>query len=281
MWRTPAKRVLSHAFLYNPLINRHYPMMTSLVSHRSFPHLLVSCISLPIFGSATSKWMNREQEKRSVYESTDFYHMLAFLVTAAAFSNAVSYVAFFRLGYNQITARFSSVQKPSRRLLPGSQFSFPVNWLRDRTSRFFRSPLARRIEDMPPPVSLGACGPIYAMATISALAYPDIQSSISWFPVSTTSLRCGLGGALLVDAFGIFYACTRFNHWAHIGGALFGALYYARGMNLWNLFRELGIQHAPSEDRKAIKDVRKLVRAGKRLDLEFKREVDLRVDREP
>ena len=87
-------------------------------------------------------------------------------------------------------------------------------------------------------------------------------------PGLSIGVQHGLSGALLLDAIGVFYGwrCVlyhesfariakqnlitellptltnrRFDHWAHIGGAAFGGLYYVYGAELWDdLRRKLG-----------------------------------------
>ena len=39
--------------------------------------------------------------------------------------------------------------------------------------------------------------------------------------------------------------CSRFNHWAHLGGVAFGALYWAYGPRAWEFFREASLGGLP------------------------------------
>lgn len=41
------------------------------------------------------------------------------------------------------------------------------------------------------------------------------------------------------------YMCSRFNHWAHLGGVAFGALYWAYGPRVWEFFREASLGGLP------------------------------------
>lgn len=38
-----------------------------------------------------------------------------------------------------------------------------------------------------------------------------------------------------------------FDHWAHLGGALFGAVYYAIGPQIWDFFRVVNLGDLPPE----------------------------------
>ena len=174
---------------------------------------------------------------------------------------------FLTLGWS----RLMSGRTPSQvhAMLPdGLAHGSWLSSLRFRISRFFAPAPRGQFKDMPGPVSFGTSGSIYALATVTALAYPDVRASFNWMPGLSIGVQHGLGGALLLDAIGVFYGwrCAlyhepffrvtkqnliidllqtlthrRFDHWAHIGGAAFGGLYYVYGAELWDdLRRKLG-----------------------------------------
>lgn len=244
LWKMPlARPLVTRCFTHDPLKKSRYTLITSMFSHRSFVHLVASCAALPCFGAATASWMSMQQDRLSnmgIPEATSKYHLLAFILTAALVSNVVSKTMFLTLGWS----RLMSGRTPSQlhAMLPdGLAHGSWLSSLRFRISRFFAPAPGGQFKDMPGPVSFGTSGSIYALATVTALAYPDLRASFNWMPGLSIGVQHGLGGALLLDAIGVFYGWRRFDHWAHIGGAAFGGLYYVYGTELWDdLRRKLG-----------------------------------------
>jgi rhomboid-like protein len=104
--------------------------------------------------------------------------------------------------------------------------------------------------------SLGASGAIYAAVTVSALAFPDAQVSLIFPPFISLPIQAGVGGLVMLDMIGIIRGwrwvhvpmCMRaslimvmpfrmFDHYAHLGGAAFGAIYYMYGPQWWAFMR--------------------------------------------
>ena len=74
-------------------------------------------------------------------------------------------------------------------------------------------------------ISLGASGAIYGLVGLLTWTLPHVQSHIIFLPFFHTDLRTLLGGFMLLDIAGIVFGWRVFNHWAHLGGALFGLAY--------------------------------------------------------
>lgn len=75
------------------------------------------------------------------------------------------------------------------------------------------------------------------MIVLSALAYPDINVSLIFPPTPGIPIRYAVGGLVLMDMFGVWRRWKRFDHFAHLGGAAFGALYYRYGPQFWDQMR--------------------------------------------
>ena len=73
--------------------------------------------------------------------------------------------------------------------LPSDALRSPLpSRLWSRISRYLTPAPRGHIKDMPQPVSLGTSGPIYALATLSALAVPDAQLMFSNMPLQSIGL---------------------------------------------------------------------------------------------
>lgn len=236
LWKTPLRPFMHHAFTHNPLDGRFYTTVTSMFSHRSIVHLVVSCSALTCFGTPIAAWMTQHQDDRvnpSTYESTSEYHLLAFIFFSSIVSVSISQIAFLTLGWRRMMSGRALSQLHAS--IPSNALHSPLPlrlWL--RISRYLTPAPKGHVKDMPQLVSIGASGPTYALATLSVLAAPDAQLMFSNMPMPSIGLQQGLSAALLFDFLGVFYGWRRFDHWAHIGGAAFGAVYYVYGVPWWN-----------------------------------------------
>jgi rhomboid-like protein len=113
--------------------------------------------------------------------------------------------------------------------------------------------------------SLGASGAIYASVTLTALAFPDAVVSLIFPPTHPIPIEWGVGGLVLLDVIGALRGwrcadsgspnarcgpdvfCSLFDHWAHLGGAAFGAFYYAYGPRIWDFLRSLDAEMIEEE----------------------------------
>jgi rhomboid-like protein len=105
--------------------------------------------------------------------------------------------------------------------------------------------------------SLGASGAIYSSMVLTALAFPDLHIALTIPPSFPIPIQYGVGTLVLVDCIGVLKGwryvalltdvsrylgadwdgCSFFDHYAHLGGALFGAGYFMMGGKLWDEFR--------------------------------------------
>ncbi|KAF7794403.1 hypothetical protein EIP86_005537 [Pleurotus ostreatoroseus] len=87
--------------------------------------------------------------------------------------------------------------------------------------------------------SLGASGAIYGTVTLTALAFPDTQVALIFPPTWPIPIQWGVGGLVALDILGALRGWKIFDHYAHLGGAAFGAWYYSYGPGIWNACRLL------------------------------------------
>ncbi|KAI0048711.1 hypothetical protein FA95DRAFT_1005108 [Auriscalpium vulgare] len=88
------------------------------------------------------------------------------------------------------------------------------------------------------PITHGATGVSYALWTLTALSPYDTEYKFFGGIGATPAVaHWGLGCALLYSALGAALGWRRFDYWARLSGAAFGALYYRYGMQLWDAGR--------------------------------------------
>lgn len=87
--------------------------------------------------------------------------------------------------------------------------------------------------------SLGASGAVYAALVTTALAYPDTHISLILPPTPPIGIQYGVGGLVLMDVVGALRGWKMLDHWAHLGGAAFGAMYWRYGSDMWDRTRVL------------------------------------------
>ncbi|KAI0782686.1 hypothetical protein C8Q75DRAFT_500552 [Abortiporus biennis] len=226
-WRFPRlKPVMDRSFTHSPLSGRSYTMLTSVFSHHSFMHLLFNSMALASFGSAASVYLTTQQRQdpKGLPESTVIYHFLAFFVTAGLFASLTSHVASARLKFPRMVTQM--VAELSQKNLPTTAGSLKAS-----------SDTVRKAATSILP-SLGASGAIYAAVTLTALAYPDSEVSIMFFPMFHLPAQVAIFGLVGLDVLGIIRGWRLFDHWAHLGGAVFGIWYHTYGMKVWNWFRK-------------------------------------------
>jgi rhomboid-like protein len=250
-WQIPVLRpfMMSH-FTHHPLSGKTYTMLTSMFSHSSFLHLLFNCMALTSFGvfnfvrpqdeadrvvspaSATSTWMTREQVHAGSHlrESTATYHFLALYLSSGLFSSLASHLVVTRTVYPRLVSKL--VQRGEQ----GS--SGVIQKLSSSLSSAAKRPATDATAVTPTILpSLGASGAIYSTVIISTLAFPEAEVSLVFPPTPSFPIQYGVGGLVLLDCIGILRGWRFFDHYAHLGGAAFGALYYMYGMRAWDAMR--------------------------------------------
>ncbi|KAF2838549.1 hypothetical protein M501DRAFT_934594 [Patellaria atrata CBS 101060] len=201
-WQVPKAGVslwLAKTFLHHPLSGRSYTLLTSAFSHNAFWHVALNMIALQGFIRATSDYLATKQSTNPVWRADNpdrhiradpnpIYRTLAFYVTAATVSSLGSHLA------NALTL----MRKAS-----GPTFA------------------AARASLRP---SLGASGAVYALATLTALSFPE--TSVNLFLVVPIPITIGMSGIVALDVAGVLLRWKMFDHFAHLGGAAFGAAYF-------------------------------------------------------
>jgi len=223
---------MSRNFMHYPLSGRSYTLLTSMFSHRTALHLFFNCLALESFGSAAYYYLLREQNKAEpdILESTTAYHFLAFFISAGLFSGLVSHLVNAKFRYPRLVAQLASSINTTRKTETWASAVAAT------TASAAQATSKKRVMDILP--SLGASGAIYAAVTMTALAFPDSQVALFIPPTYPINIQYGVGGLVLMDMIGIVRGWRVFDHWAHLGGAAFGVLYYKYGPQWWRYLRE-------------------------------------------
>lgn len=85
--------------------------------------------------------------------------------------------------------------------------------------------------------SLGASGAVYSTLVVTALAFPDTHVGLTLLPLPSFPIYYGVGGLVAMDLIGVMRGWRLFDHYAHLGGAAFGALYWRYGAHWWDNLR--------------------------------------------
>ncbi|KAI0331678.1 hypothetical protein GY45DRAFT_1300666 [Cubamyces sp. BRFM 1775] len=242
-WRVPRWNAFMYrAFSHNPLTGKSYTMLTSTFSHENFFHLAFNCMALASFGGAASQQLmllhkKVEGEKGLLSEPTPKWHLLALFISAGLFASLVSHIGYVRWRYPRLIARLKS-EGPSSSLRSGpsaaphsaasASASASASTAASETALSAASAASREA-----PHSLGSSGAIYAMVVISALGFPDAEVTLvipPWYPIN---IQTAVGALLALDLLGVLRGWRLFDHFAHLGGAAFGAFWYAYGAKIW------------------------------------------------
>lgn len=146
------------------------------------------------------------------------------LPAAGLFSSVVSHVAATRILYPRLISQLSST---SAAVTATAAAAKPAS------SSLFK--LAQPLKDILP--SLGASGAIYAAVSLTALGFPDSEVSLIFLPGVLIPSQVAVGALVCVDMVGIFRGWRMFDHYAHVAGALFGAVYWKWGPQWWDWMR--------------------------------------------
>ncbi|EKM50154.1 uncharacterized protein PHACADRAFT_105762 [Phanerochaete carnosa HHB-10118-sp] len=238
-WQVPKFQpfMMKH-FAHNPLSGISYTLLTSMFSHRSFLHLLFNCMALASFGKssgvAASVHLMKEQAKNphGIQETDVTWHFLAFYMSAGLFSGMTSHVMTSKVLYPRMIARLTSKAKPVDAAAVA------------KTSETITETSEKTI--LP---SLGASGAIYAAVTLTALAFPHTEIALMIPPSFPIPIQWGVGGIVALDVIGALRGWRFFDHWAHLGGAAFGAWYYNYGPHMWNSVRATHLEASQKVQR--------------------------------
>ncbi|GJJ11485.1 hypothetical protein Clacol_005718 [Clathrus columnatus] len=254
-WQIPRLRgAMMRHFLHDPLSGQSHTLLTNVFSHKNLLHLVFNNMALSGFvhekrmeitflGSVVCWWLTEVQDKKQaiLHESTSMYHFMAFFisglsfcrqcqedfrtdafVTAGLFSSFLAHAVRVRFYYPRMVSQITAAEKAASTVGAGAMTSATAAALTAQTTIL---------------PSLGASGAIWACVSMSALACPEARASLI-FP-STISFPLPAGALALVglDILGILRGWRLFDHWAHLGGAIFGVLYYQYGPKFWEKTR--------------------------------------------
>ncbi|KAG6852927.1 hypothetical protein C0991_008072 [Blastosporella zonata] len=200
-----------------------------MFSHKSFVHLLFNCLALESFGSAAYLYFVREEDKAAPaqLEVSASWHFLGFFVSAGLFSGLVSHVVATKFMYPRLVAQLSA---------PSTAVKTETWAAAVAASAAPAAAAAKSAKPILP--SLGASGAVYAsVTTLTALAFPESQVSLIIPPSYPIDIQTGVGALVLLDIIGAARGWRYFDHWAHLGGAAFGAAYYCYGPAFWQNLR--------------------------------------------
>ncbi|KAI0676121.1 hypothetical protein C8Q78DRAFT_1008128 [Trametes maxima] len=240
-WRVPRwNAFMMRSFTHNPLSGRSYTLLTSAFSHENFFHLLFNCMALASFGGAASTQLialtkNVEKERGALSEPSPKWHLLSLFISAGLFAGLVSHIGYARWQYPRLIARLRSTAPSPSSLRPGASAASMGAGASaaSETAAISAATSAREGQ-----YSLGSSGAIYAMFAITALGYPDAEITLvipPWFPIN---IQTGFATILAFDLLGVLRGWKMFDHYAHIGGAAFGAFWFTYGAQIWYAIRE-------------------------------------------
>ncbi|KAG8903917.1 hypothetical protein FRB99_002574 [Tulasnella sp. 403] len=181
-------------------------MLTSVFSHASFAHLAFNSIALISFAPSVAKLLHTFHDNGQyghVLQSTINPHFLAFFIAAGCFSAWVSHFA-QAIRVRHIFRNLARPEKATAAIAAASQIK----------------------------PSLGASGAIYAMVVLTSISLPYTSVNILFIPVAIP-IGAAVSGMVALDVLGIIRGWQMFDHWAHLGGALFGLWAWWDQARLW------------------------------------------------
>lgn len=201
---------LRRNMMHIPAANRLHTMTTSVFSHIGIGHVIFNSLAIFSFGGAglTAYTFLHDGNGYKLHtpEATTFYHFLAFFITAGTFASVFSHI-FTRI-------------------------------LLQRANQAYGPEIARRITGRVP--GLGASGAGYALVTAFAFAHPkDREMQIAFIPQLHAPAKDFLTTMISIETGFLVLSLVRarftglFDHAAHMGGALFGYLYFKHGNQFW------------------------------------------------
>ncbi|TBU30446.1 hypothetical protein BD311DRAFT_805318 [Dichomitus squalens] len=210
-WRIPRwGPVMLRSFAHNPLSGRSYTLFTSMFSHENFFHLLFNCMALASFGAAASQQLiaqfkKVEQEHGALSEPSPKWHLLALFISAGLFSGLVSHIGHTRWQYPRLIARLRNATTT-----PSTSSSFSL-----------KSSASTALTKADTAVAAAALG------------YPDAEITLVIPPYFPINIQTGFFALVAIDTLGVLRGWRFLDHFAHLGGALFGAFWYKYGAEIW------------------------------------------------
>ncbi|KAJ6591611.1 hypothetical protein DFH09DRAFT_179651 [Mycena vulgaris] len=244
-------------FVHDPLSGRSITMLTTMFGSRLALVTALNLLFLDGFGSSASFHLLQRQERMpdGQLESTARYHFLAFFISAGLFAALTSHIIHLKILYPRLISRLSlpsslPTKNPDTWASALRAPTPPTSRLRSFFQLFSSSPHPN--SQLTP--RIGGTGALYALMALTALGFPNAEVALFYPPNYSVPVQWGVGSLLLLDIFGILRgwryaltgACTAtllmfcprlFDHFAHLGGALFGSVYYVYGPRYWNWLR--------------------------------------------
>ncbi|CAK5267640.1 unnamed protein product, partial [Mycena citricolor] len=250
-WRSNGLRsYMQRNFAHDVLSGKSRTLLTSILSSRYSVVLLLNLLFLDGFGSSSSFHMTKRMNESigAPLEATSAYHFLAFFVSAGLFSGLVSHIVHLKIIYPRMIARLSrqdshSASRPDTWAAALRTANAPTPRL--RLLRFFRRSEAPENPSLMP--RAGATGVLYAMMMLTALGFPDAEISPYYPPSWSLPLQWCMSVMLVFDVVGIWRGWKFFDHFAHLAGAAFAAIYYNYGTQLWIWLRINSVDEPPSK----------------------------------
>nr|GAT55746.1 predicted protein [Mycena chlorophos] len=251
MWKSRRfNPYMARNFVHDPLSGRSITLLTSIFSSPVLLLLGMNLLLLDGFGSSAALHLRHRQEKMpgSELEASSRHHFLAFFISAGLFAGLTSHIIHAKVLYPRMISRLSS--KPAMSSKPDTWAAALRNIPppKSRLRSFLRIP-----SPVPtPPVPrltprFAGTGALYALMTLSALGFPNAEIALFYPPDLSVPIQWAACGLLLLDVFGIFRGWKLLDHFGHLGGAAFGALYYNYGPDIWNGLRAYFAQETDEE----------------------------------
>ncbi|KAI0083753.1 hypothetical protein BDY19DRAFT_975842 [Irpex rosettiformis] len=226
LWKWPrAMPFMRKSFCHNPLSGRSYTLLTSMFSHQSFMHLAFNSLALSACGSTVVLYLAQPEGrglwKGGLPEADTSWHVLAFFVSAGLFASLVSHTANAKWVFPRVikaSTAASTAPRTTATLVADTKAA------------------SRKVASVIRP-SLGISGAVYAGMVLTALAYPQAVANLVFLPIFPIPIQWAVGACVAFDIYGLIRGLQFFDHYAHLGGALFGALYYLYGREGWDWLR--------------------------------------------
>ncbi|KAK5104096.1 hypothetical protein LTS08_001980 [Lithohypha guttulata] len=204
-WSARLTQFLRTNFLHRPSSGSTHTMLTSAFSHQAPFHFILNNFALWTFGGATLYHAIQQKDiKGNIPEASPVLHFLAFFATAGVFAAMTSHIG-SAIRFGRIAQRLG-LDEAKRTV--------------GRTS------------------SLGSSGAIYAVVAMTACTDPETRLSIILLPFFSFPIKYGVMGILALDVAGWIRGWRTFDHVAHLGGALFGFLYYQYGVQFYATIKQ-------------------------------------------
>ncbi|OCH85110.1 hypothetical protein OBBRIDRAFT_763385 [Obba rivulosa] len=219
LWRFKhLKPFMMRHFTHNPLSGKAYTMLTSTFSHATPLHYLFNTLALASFGAATAaQFQQRAMNSETLPEGTVKWQLLAFIVTGGLMSALTSHLASAYIIYPRLLSRLTSSA---------------MQTVRGRAAQAAAgAEIAKEASTILP--SLGISGAVYSAFVYTAFAYPDTHISLIFLPNFPIPIAWGATGMVMVDLLGAMRGWRFLDHFAHLGGAAFGAFYWVYGQAIW------------------------------------------------